>query len=66
MPQLRDWTVAEVGELIAGVQLLRTPTELAAALNRQPQEVEEKIADLGLAQREPARPVLRPQVKNDV
>ncbi len=64
MPQLRDWTVAEVGELVAGVQLLRTP--IAGALNRQPQEVEEKIADLGLAQREPARPVLRPQVKNDV
>ncbi len=59
MPQLRDWTVAEVGELIAGVQLLRTPTELAAALNREPREVEEKIADLGLAQHEAANGKVR-------
>jgi hypothetical protein len=45
----REWTIDEVGELIAGVQLLRTPTELASALNRDPREVEEKIGELGLA-----------------
>ncbi len=49
MAQLREWTVTELGELITGVQLLRTPTELASALNRDPREIEEKIGELGLA-----------------
>ncbi len=49
MAHLREWTVTELGELITGVQLLRTPTELASALNRDPREIEEKIGELGLA-----------------
>ncbi len=49
MPQPREWTVDEIGELISGVQLLRPRTEMASALNRDPAEIEEKIAELGLA-----------------
>jgi hypothetical protein len=49
MPQMKEWTLAEVGELIAGVQLLRTPVELSSALGRTLEEIEEKIMELGLA-----------------
>jgi hypothetical protein len=49
MPQMTEWTLAEVGELIAGVQLLRTPAELSSALGRTLEEIEEKIMELGLA-----------------
>ncbi len=49
MPQKREWTVHEIGELISGVQLLRSRTEMASAFSRDPTEIEEKIAELGLA-----------------
>jgi hypothetical protein len=49
MPQMTEWTLAEVGELIAGVQLLRTPAELSSALGRNPEGIEDKIVELGLA-----------------
>jgi hypothetical protein len=49
MTQPREWTVDEVGELVTGVQLLRTPAELSSALHRDVAEIEAKMAALGLA-----------------
>ncbi len=51
MPSSKEWTVQEVGELIAGVELLRSPGELSSALGRDEQEIKSKIAELGLTRK---------------
>jgi hypothetical protein len=45
----KEWTIEEIGNLVAGVQLLRPPAELASALDRDEQEVLDKSEELGLS-----------------
>ena len=52
MPEISaraDWTIEETGELVKAVDLLRTPGEIASALQREEEDVRAKIAELGLS-----------------
>ncbi len=51
----REWTIEETGALIAELELLRTPAEIAAALARDEEDVQAKMAALALSYPSPSR-----------
>ena len=48
MPPTKDWSIEELGELVLGLQLLRSPADMASSLGRDERDVENKILELGL------------------
>jgi hypothetical protein len=47
----KEWSIEEVGALVADLKLLRPPTEIAGELGRDEEDVLEKMTELGLVQR---------------
>ena len=45
----KDWTIGDVGELVLALKLMRPVSEIASALGRNEQDVQDKIAELDLA-----------------
>ena len=48
MAPTKDWSIEELGELVLGLQLFRSPADMASSLGRNERDVESKIAELGL------------------
>ena len=44
----KEWSIEDVGELVAGLKLLKSPAEMASALGRDEQDVLDRMAQLGL------------------
>jgi hypothetical protein len=50
MPVKRNWSVQDVSLLFAQLRFLRSPSEIAATLDRDEEDVRERMAQLGLSE----------------